>query len=150
MTEMKRVRAKVTYSREQAIEEEITKIHADSPFIRLRDEKYMRLTTFRRDGRGVATRSGSREGEASLAFTGAQTGKAKRIRATKSVTIAPCTIRGVVTGPTWSGTARILPKDERDRVMKLIFAKYRVTKRLLDMLVGVIRVIARKPQTHTV
>ena len=85
-----------------------------------------------------------------VAFTGAQTGKAKRIRATERVTIAPCRFRGTVTGPVWEGHARILPTEEKDHVMTLIRRKYWVTKRLLDGIVGLIRLISRKPQTHSV
>jgi uncharacterized protein len=122
-----------------------------SQMSRLRAEKYISLTTFRRDGRGVATPVWfAEDGDHIVAFTGAQTGKAKRIRHNPHVMVAPCTIRGTITGPRWAGTVEFLPDSEHERVMGLIRAKYRVTKFLLDIIVGTIRRIARKPQTHSV
>lgn len=117
----------------------------------LRSGKYISLTTYRRDGRAVATPIWFVvDGGRILAFTGAQTGKAKRIRVNPPVEIAPCTLKGAVTGPAQSGTACLLPDSEREHVMALIRAKYRVTKWLLDVIVAAIRVALRKPQTHSV
>lgn len=114
-------------------------------------EKYISLTTFRRNAEGVSTPIWfAVEGDRLVAFTGAQTGKAKRIRANPRATVAACTFRGKVKGPVWNATARILPDTDRDAVMALIRRKYRVTKTLLDGAVGVIRLVARRPQTHSV
>lgn len=121
------------------------------PLLQLRRDRYISLTTFRRDGRGVATPIWfAVDGERLVAFTGAQTGKARRIRHTARVTVAACSFRGTVTGPVWDGHARILPPEERDRVMTLIRRKYWVTKLLLDAIVGLIRLVSRRPQTHSV
>jgi uncharacterized protein len=118
---------------------------------RLRGEKYISLTTFRRDGRGVATPVWfAIDGDRIVAFTGAETGKAKRIRANPCVTVAPCNLRGAVTGPAWTGFARMLPAKDGEAVMRLIRRKYRVTKQLLDLVVGIIRIARRRPQTHSV
>jgi PPOX class probable F420-dependent enzyme len=121
------------------------------PFSRLGSEKYILLTTFRRDGSAVSTPIWfALDGPRLVAFTGAQTGKVKRIRNTSRVMVSPCSFRGRVTGQVWHGHAKLLPDAERDHVMGLIRRKYRVTKFLLDMTVGAIRMIARKPQTHSV
>jgi PPOX class probable F420-dependent enzyme len=122
-----------------------------SPISRLEKEKYVSLTTFRGDGRAVATPVWfAVDGDYLVAFTGAQTGKAKRLRKNPHVMVAPCTLIGTINGPRWAGTAEILRDSERNRVMSLIRGKYRVTKLMLDIIVGTIRVVARKPQTHSV
>ena len=121
------------------------------PVEALRRERYISLTTFRRSGEGVATPIWfAADGDGLVAFTGAQTGKVKRIRAGARVTVAACRFNGKVTGPTFEAEARILPDSERDRVMALIRRKYRVTKFLLDAIAGAMRLVAQKPQTHSV
>lgn len=66
--------------------------------------RYVRLTTFRRDGTPVATpvwpvvdrtEAGGRDGDL-LVTTGAETGKATRLRHTPRVLVAPCDARGRV------------------------------------------------------
>lgn len=117
----------------------------------LRNEKYISLTTYRRNGEPVATPIWfALDGDLILAFTGAQTGKARRSKRNPRVTVAPCTFRGRLKGPRWEGTARILPDTDGPAVMALIRGKYWVTKPLLDLIVAVIRLVARRPQTHTV
>lgn len=117
----------------------------------LRAEKYIRLTTFRRTGELVATPLWfAVDGERIVAFTGAQTGKVKRLRANPRVLIATSTFRGKPKGPEWRAVALVLPDREGDRVMALLRRKYRITKFLLDTVVAVIRLVARKPQTHSV
>lgn len=61
----------------------------------LGSEKFVRLTTFRRDGTPVATPVWLvRDGSALLVITGANTGKVKRLRHTPRVLIAPSDFRG--------------------------------------------------------
>ena len=57
-------------------------------------------------------------------MTSSKLGKYKRIRNNPSVTIAPCTIRGRITGPEFKATVRILRPDEHARARRLINAKY--------------------------
>jgi PPOX class probable F420-dependent enzyme len=65
------------------------------PFEDLAGETYISLTTFRRDGRAVATPvQFVRDGDRLLVNTGARSGKVKRIRHTPKGTIAPCDMRG--------------------------------------------------------
>ncbi len=117
----------------------------------VRRAKYISLTTYRRSGAPVSTPIWfAIEGERIVAFTGAQTGKVKRIRSNSSVSVAPCTFRGRLTGETLKATACILQADRSDSVMRLIRRKYRITKTLLDLWVGLIRIVVRKPQTHSV
>ena len=112
----------------------------------LATERYISLTTFRRDGRAVATPVWFvRDGNRILVWTGATTGKAKRIRHNPHVTVAACTMRGAVTGPTFTATATFLPAGEWPRVQALLNRKYGLIKRLLDLYNGVIRRVRRRP-----
>lgn len=61
----------------------------------LAKQRYISLTTYRRDGRAVATPVWFvLDGTRSLVWTDAASGKAKRIRANGRVAVAPCDARG--------------------------------------------------------
>ena len=61
------------------------------PLAVLASNKFVRLTTFRRDGTPVPTPVGVvRDGDRLLVITDASTGKVKRVRHTPRVLIAPC------------------------------------------------------------
>ena len=51
-------------------------------------------------------------------------GKTKRIRNNPQVKVAPCNMRGKVTGPEFAATARILPPDEHRAARHAINRKY--------------------------
>jgi len=51
-------------------------------------------------------------------------GKTKRIRINPQVRVAPCTIRGRVTGPEFTATARILPAEDQAHARATINRKY--------------------------
>jgi PPOX class probable F420-dependent enzyme len=88
-------------------------------------QRYISLATFRKTGVAVHTPIWFAEDNGRLYFmTGTKLGKYKRIRNNPRVTIAPCTIRGKVTGREFQATARILPPEEFERVRRLINAKY--------------------------
>ena len=88
-------------------------------------QKYLSLATFRKSGVPVYTPIWFAEENGRLYFmTGSKLGKYKRIRNNPKVTIAPCTIRGKITGPESPATARILGPEEYQRVRRLINAKY--------------------------
>lgn len=58
-------------------------------------EKYVRLTTFRKDGTPVATPVWlAQDGDALVVISNANTGKIKRLRHTSRVLVAPCDARG--------------------------------------------------------
>ncbi len=93
--------------------------------VEIRGQKYISLGTFRKTMVKVNTPIWFAEENGRLYFmTGSKLGKYKRIRNNPSVTIAPCTIRGKITGPEFPATARILPPQEHERVRRLINAKY--------------------------
>lgn len=99
---------------------------------RLGAERFVSLTTVKRDGTGVPTAVwAAPDGQGHLlVWTGAQSGKVKRLRHTPAVTVAPCTQRGVVTGEAVPGTARVLPETEMPRVEAAMARKYGVSFRL--------------------
>ena len=94
-------------------------------------EKYVLLTTFRKDGRAVPTPLWVVPDGAGLAFwTPAGTGKVKRIRNSGRVTLAPCDMRGNVRGDAIEAQARIGDAADRRRVGEGIKRKYGVIGRL--------------------
>ncbi|MGH9642637.1 MAG: PPOX class F420-dependent oxidoreductase [Terriglobales bacterium] len=88
-------------------------------------QRYISLATFRKTGVPVYTPIWFAEDGDKLYFmTSSKLGKVKRIRNKPQVKIAPCTIRGRITGPEFAATARILPPTETTRVQRAIKAKY--------------------------
>ena len=93
----------------------------------LSQRRYVSLTTFRRDGTPVATPVWLVAWEDGIAvWTNAGTGKVKRLRRNRSVTVAPCTFRGRLLGDPIAGQARLLTADDNARVTSLIVRKYRL------------------------
>lgn len=88
-------------------------------------QKYISLTTFRKNGIGVPTPVWFGEENGKLyVMTRSDSGKYKRISNDSRVQIAPCTIRGKVTGPQFQATARILPPQEWPAAKKTVKRKY--------------------------
>jgi PPOX class probable F420-dependent enzyme len=120
-------------------------MHADQ-LEALRNEKYISLTTFRRDGRAVATPVWFViEGEHLLVSTGSNTGKVKRIRHNPEVTVAACTARGQVKGPVLHATAVILRESTTVHVERLFTSRYPVAKPVIGALNRLVRLIRRQP-----
>jgi hypothetical protein len=91
----------------------------------IRGQKYISLTTFRKSGVAVPTPVWFGEEAGKLyVMTRSDMGKTKRIRNNQQVRVAPCTIRGRVTGPELAAQARILPPEEHARARKTINRKY--------------------------
>lgn len=92
---------------------------------RLGRGKYLSLTTFKKDGSAVATPVWvARDGDELVVITDATSGKAKRIRNSSHVVLAPCDMRGKVTGPSVDGTASLTDSNETDYVAAQIKRKY--------------------------
>ena len=88
-------------------------------------QKYISLTTLRKNGAGVATPVWFGEEDGQLyVMTRGDMGKTKRIRNNQKVQVAPCTIRGTKTGQDFPATARILPPEEHSRARQTINRKY--------------------------
>jgi PPOX class probable F420-dependent enzyme len=89
--------------------------------------RYVSLTTYRKDGTAVATPVwvvGYEDGVA--VWTNAASAKVKRLRRNPAVTLAPCTLRGRLTGDPVAGRARLLSAEDNARVRALIRRKYRL------------------------
>jgi hypothetical protein len=98
---------------------------------RLAAEKYVLLTTFRKDGRAVPTPVWAvRDGDALAVWTVADSGKVKRVRRSGEVTVAPCDVRGKASGEPVSGHAVLVDRAENQRVKGLLIGKYGIQARL--------------------
>ena len=101
------------------------------------DEKYVLLTTFRKNGDGVATPVwivSLPDGTAGFT-TEVDSGKVKRIRNHPAVTLQPCNLRGKVTADSAvvNATADVLLGADARPVSKAVRRKYRVAILLLDV-----------------
>lgn len=113
----------------------------------LASARYIRLTTFRRDGRAVPTVVWFVcDGERILVWTGVHSGKVKRIRNNPRVTIACCERTGTVTGESWNAIAETLPGYDGQRAMRLLNKKYGIVKHLIDGLAWIGRTVRRTPR----
>ncbi len=95
-----------------------------SPFVR---QKTVLLTSFRRDGRPVGTPvSIAVDGARAYARTYDRAMKVRRLRRTPTVTVAPSTARGRVTGPALSACAVLLEGDEARAASAALARRYPV------------------------
>lgn len=112
----------------------------------LADEKYILLTTFKRDGTPVSTPVWAvRLDDGAIGFwTSSGSGKAKRLAHTARVTVQPCDARGRVKDGTTAtdATARLVTDSEFEEIRELVKAKYgfqtKITK-ALGTLIGTLR-----------
>ncbi|WP_020657711.1 PPOX class F420-dependent oxidoreductase [Amycolatopsis benzoatilytica] len=99
---------------------------------RLAAEKYVVLTTFRRDGRAVPTPVwASRDGDELVLFSERTAGKVKRIRNNGDVRLQACDLRGRrLHGAEATGTARLLDADGSEHARRVIARDYGVVGRV--------------------
>ncbi len=91
----------------------------------LQGQNYASLATFRKTGAEVRTPIWFGEQNGKLyVMTRPDSGKCKRIRNNPAVRVAPCTMRGKITGPDFSGTARILPAQDSPWARETVRRKY--------------------------
>ena len=103
-----------------------------SETVRLGAEKFVLLTTYRRDGRAVATPVwvAADDGEL-LMWSERQAGKVKRIRNDGKVVVQACDFRGSAThGAAVSGEARLLDADGTEHARRSIARKYGIVGRV--------------------
>jgi hypothetical protein len=88
-------------------------------------QKYMSLASFRKNGNPVYTPIWfGEENDKLYVMTRSDSGKYKRIRNNSKVKIAPCTMRGKITGPEFAATARILPPQDWPAASETVKRKY--------------------------
>lgn len=115
---------------------------ASNSFTGFAGEKYLSLETFRKNGEGVRTPVwfASAEGQGGSGgvtvlyiYTIGNTGKVKRIRNNPQVRIAPCDMRGNVSGEFIAARAEILQGEAAAHGMQLLNRKYFPWKQLLGI-----------------
>jgi len=91
----------------------------------IQGQRYISLATFRKSGVAVYTPIWFAEDSGKLyCMTSTKSGKCKRIRNNPQVKIAPCTMRGKMTGPEFSAIVRVLPPQDFASTRQLINKKY--------------------------
>lgn len=115
----------------------------------LSKERYISLTTFKRDGTPVSTPVWVAGDEGRLlVWTGAGTWKVKRIRRDAHVRVAASSAGGKTHGDALDATATIL--DDTDRVRELLTRKYGLTYRAVRAFNALVRAIRRQPAAESV
>ncbi|HEX2943464.1 MAG TPA: PPOX class F420-dependent oxidoreductase [Rhodopila sp.] len=111
---------------------------SDTVFSALATERYLSLETYRRNGEGVRTPVWfAADPDAAVAvvyvYTGANSGKVKRLRRSDRARVAACDMRGLVTG-TWVDVQGVIAGGaEAEHGMRLLNRKYWPWKQLLDL-----------------
>lgn len=91
----------------------------------IQGQKYISLATFRKNGVAVRTPVWFGEDDPKIYVTiRSDSGKYKRLRNNSQVLIAPCTLRGKITGPEFNATARVLPLESWPHACETIEKKY--------------------------
>jgi uncharacterized protein len=95
--------------------------------------RYLSVTSFKRDGTGVATPVWFvSDGTRLFAFTDLNSAKVRRIRRDPHVAVAPCHADGRMRSEPISACAEVLTTDaELERVRELLVARYRVSYRIV-------------------
>ena len=98
-------------------------------------KKYLNLETYRKNGAGVRTPVwfAAAPGPTLYVYSTAESGKAKRLRRTGAVKIAPSDARGKVIGRWIDAHATITGDDEFTIGMRLLNRKYWPWKQILDL-----------------
>jgi uncharacterized protein len=103
--------------------------------VALAGKKYLSLETYRKNGTGVRTPvwfASAPTGELYV-YSTADSGKAKRIRRSGVVKIAPCDARGKPTGEWIDAQAEIVGGESFVLGMRLLNRKYWPVKQILDL-----------------
>jgi len=112
----------------------------------LAGEKYISLTTFKRDGTPVATPVWvvSDDGRRLLVWTGPETWKVKRIRRDPRVLVSASDFKGRTSGESYEGVARVLDIPQGSLVEPLLDRKYGLSRRALGVFNKLVRFVTRK------
>ncbi len=103
-----------------------------SPLEVLREHRTVLLTSFKRDGTRVGTPVHiAFDGFKAYVRTYVRSGKFKRIRRNRGITLAPSTVRGAPTGPAIEATAHILEGEEATVAARALARKYPIAHGIL-------------------
>jgi hypothetical protein len=98
---------------------------ADESHRSLSGRKYISLETYRRSGAAVRTPVWFAEADGTLyVYSLAEAGKVKRIRANPRARVAPCDLRGNLSGEWLDAEARVVNGEEEERGHALLNQKY--------------------------
>lgn len=112
--------------------------------------KYISLTTFKKDGTPVSTPVWlARDGDHLYVITDPNSWKAKRLRNSDRAEVAPCDMRGTVSGPATPAKATLLDDAGTARVNKLINDKYGLMAKLFGLR-GTLNRLLRRPAEQRV
>jgi uncharacterized protein len=115
----------------------------------LADERYVSVTTFKRDGTPVSTPVWcAGENGSLLVFSEAESGKVKRIRHDPHVRLAPCSARGRPHGDAVEADAAVI--EETEKVEALLSKKYGWLWPAYNLLMAGTRRIRRQPAPRAV
>ncbi len=113
------------------------------------DEKYVRLTTFTRDGRRKESPVWiAHLGDGTVGLTsGTKTWKVKRVRNTPAVELTPCDSRGNVMSGARSvtGTAQVVMETDLVPVASAIRAKYGIQAALISGTGRLLKLVGFRP-----
>jgi PPOX class probable F420-dependent enzyme len=95
--------------------------------------RYLSVTSFKRDGTGVATPVWFvSDGRRLFAFTDLHSAKIRRIRRNPRVLVAACRVDGKLRSEPISARAEVLTADaDLERVQKLLLARYKISYRIV-------------------
>jgi PPOX class probable F420-dependent enzyme len=124
----------------------------DASLASLAAEKYVSLTTFKRDGTPVATPVWvAADGDGLAVITEAASWKVKRLRNDPRVELAPCDVRGRTKagGRRYGGTAEVVTGPEADRIRGLIARKYGLIANAVEIFYAVRNFVRRRPASES-
>jgi uncharacterized protein len=118
----------------------------------LGDEKYLRLTTFRRNGNPVATPvwAVALDGGEVGFYTSSTSGKVKRLAHTSRVLVQPSDSRGKPRAGTSEveATARLVTGPELEEIRRRIVAKYGFMTKVTKVLAKLGGIVKRRKQPY--
>jgi len=118
----------------------------------LADEKYIRFTTFKKDGSEVSTPTwvvALEDGKVGF-YTSSTSGKAKRLKNNSKVVVQPSDSRGRVRPDTTpvEGTAAVVTGAPRDLIYERVVAKYGFMTKVTRVLAKIGGFVKRKKQPY--
>ena len=95
--------------------------------------RYLSITSFKRDGTGVATPVWFvSDGTRLFALTHLNSAKIRRLRHTPRVLVAPCWVNGKLRREPMAAHAEVLTEDsDLERIQKLLLERYKISYRVV-------------------